>query len=306
MAVEFHHEDIPAQDFLDDLHAINIPGLYDPTLTSEQRRNLLVRGKQRLNEWHRELLDQMKAIEARDSADNGTQETRLLLAPYRKLDELARDLNKALLELERIVKAGRVVPEGFRFGTQIFGELERGEWMLGEYEDARLYEDYAAIRRRMEDVAIERQPLIKKIKVAQARIKEQQNDIMALRSTHKRRSGFLDVLVRLLPVLLVVIVALASGWYIYRNPEPMMENLSNQAIGGMLLVVGTVGTIAMIVLYRRRKRHLNILSQDIRAGKQRLKQLQQAYKKARMDFYPTDELYKELRTEYEDLKAAFP
>jgi hypothetical protein len=82
--------------------------------------------------------------------------------------------------------------------------------------------------------------------------------------------------------------------------------MTNQMVGGILLVVGTVGAILMLVLVRRRARYLRELQENLNGSKRFLKDLKVAFKQARLDFYPTDKLYKELQAEYKRLKATFP
>lgn len=305
MALEFHFTDTPPQAYLDELHSVDVPKLYDPLLSKQQRGNLMVLIRKRLNDWQKKIRTQIKSIEGR--YDKSNQDKSLLVsAPYKTLEDLGTDLNSAIMELERSMRAGRVVPQGFGFGDHIFGDLERGEWHLGDRDDVHLWDDYSSLRRRMETIGGEYKPLVQNVKLTQARVKQQQNDLKDMMSTYKRRKSPLNIIVRLLPVLLAVIFALAVGWYTIRNEEPVAEAMSNQAIGGILLLVGTVGAILMVVLVRRRTRHLNDMKENITQGKRFLRDLKDAYKQARIDYYPTDKLYKELKAEYKILKASFP
>ncbi|MDQ7025236.1 MAG: hypothetical protein Q9P01_12735 [Anaerolineae bacterium] len=305
MALEFHFTDTPPQGYLDELHSLDVPKLYDPLLSKQQRGNLMVLIKKRLNDWHKKIRTQLKAIEGRYDSSN-RDKARLIAAPYKTLEDLGNDLSTAVIELERSMRAGRVVPQGFSFGTHIFGELQRGEWHLGDSDDVYLWEDYTTLRRRMEAVGSEYKPLLENVKVSKARVKQQQNDIKAMMASYKRRKSPLNIIIRLLPVLLVVIFTLTMALYTLGSDEALAEALSNQAIGSILLLVATVAAILMIVLVRRRTRHLKELKENITQGKHFLQDLKGAYKQARIDYYPTDKLYKELRAEYKILKASFP
>jgi hypothetical protein len=148
--------------------------------------------------------------------------------------------------------------------------------------------------------------LSQKVKVSQARVKQQQQDLNAMMKKYKWRKSPLNLIIRILPVLLVVIFSLYMGWFTFRSPEPISEDISNQAVGAILLLVGTIGAILMIVLVRRRRRHLDDMKENIVQGKRFLKELQAAFKQARIDYYPTDKVYKELQAEYKILKASFP
>ena len=305
MTIDFHFTDTPPQVYLDELQGIDVPKLYDPLLNKQQRGNLIVLIRKRLNEWQKKVQTQIQARNGRYDSNNRDKAT-LLMAPYQTLSDLGKDLNKAIDDLEKGMRAGRVVPPGFSFGKQIFGDLERGEWHLGESEDAKRWGNYISLRRRLETVGREYKPLVQNVKITQARVKEQQNDLAQVMSEYKRRRSPLDIILRLFPVLVAVVIALAGGWYAFRSPEPLTDAMSNQAVGGILLVVGTVGAILMLVLARRRRRHILYLQENITNSKRFLKELQAAFKQARLDYYPTDKLYKELQVEYKRLKASFP
>jgi hypothetical protein len=76
-------------------------------------------------------------------------------------------------------------------------------------------------------------------------------------------------------------------------------------IGGIGMAIGTAAAILMLVIARRRTKEIKQLKTDIANGKHALTELKALFKQARIDFYPTDALYKELRKEYKLLKAAF-
>jgi uncharacterized membrane-anchored protein YhcB (DUF1043 family) len=305
MTIDFHFTDTPPQVYLDELHSIDVPKLYDPLLSKQQRGNLMVLIRKRLGDWQKKVQTQLQSINGRYDSNNRDKAT-LLMAPYQTLSNLGKDLDKAITELEKGMRAGRVVPPGFSFGKQIFGDLERGEWHLGESEDAKRWGNYLSLRRRMETIGAEYKPLVQHVKIAQARVKQQENDLRQMTKEYNRRRSPLDIILRVLPVLIVTIIALVAGWYAFRAPEPLNDAMSNQAVGGILLVVGTVGAILMVVLERRRTRHLRELQENLTGSKRFLKDLKVAFKQARLDYYPTDKLYKELQTEYKRLKATFP
>jgi hypothetical protein len=305
MTIDFHFTDTPPQVYLDELHSIDVPKLYDPLLSKQQRGNLMVLIRKRLNDWQKKVQTQIQSINGRYDSNNRDKAT-LLMAPYQTLSNLGKDLDKAINDLEKGMRAGRVVPPGFSFGKQIFGDLERGEWHLGDPQDAKRWGNYLSLRRRMETVGTEYKPLVQNVKIAQARVKQQESDLRQMTKEYNRRRSPLDIILRLFPVLVVTIIALVADWYAFRTPEPLNDAMSNQMIGGTLLVVGTVGAILMIILVRRRSQRIRELQENLHHSKRFLKELKSAFKQARLDYYPTDKLYKELQREYKQLKATFP
>jgi hypothetical protein len=134
MTMEFHYEDRPPQQWLDELYNFQIPRIWDVKLNTTQRGNLLARAKQQLKDWRIALRDQNKKIEARYTKDQA-EEKRLMLLPYNKLDDLAVELIDAIADLEAKLAANRPIPESFTIGDRIFGSLPLGRWYFGSLRD---------------------------------------------------------------------------------------------------------------------------------------------------------------------------
>ena len=143
----FHHEDVPPQNWLDELHSFNIPAAWDIQISDAQRRNLANRAQEQLNGWRVALREQVKKIEARYDASN-RDIMKKMLAPYRMLDELGTDLHTQLRDLMDRVKNGRAIPQQFEFGSRIFGDLETERWKLGERPDEQRWRDFITVERR--------------------------------------------------------------------------------------------------------------------------------------------------------------
>lgn len=291
------HGDIPAQEYLDDLHSIDVPRLFNPDLSKEQRTNLINLTKKRLNDWQTTLQAHMGTIHKRYEKGQETERD-LALAAYKKLDDLGKELTGTIKDLEKIVKKDRTIPPRFAFGTVIFGEYDWGEWHLGEREDMVRFEDMVAIKNRLDRVRREHTPMTKNLKQTQSRIKVLKKEIKRNMDEYKRRKRPLYIGLRVVVLLLFVAVFLGLGYVIYQaGDSPILAGMS-----GLLAV--SLMTVSISTL-RRNRRKLKELEQDIHNGRQRLKQLQQRFKKLRIDYYPVNELKQELTADYQSLRATF-
>lgn len=307
MAQSFHFEDTPPQAFLDSLHKIDVPKIYDPALTSEQRANLINLVHKRLKEWQVGLQEQIEKIKKRHGSGK-SPDAELQLAPYLKINELGDELKKNIVDLNQNLKAGRVLPKGFQFGTEIFGDFERQEWRFGERADAKRFEEMVKITNRLEHVQDDLKPMTRDLKLTQARVKEQKADAQILMSKYKRRKSPLNLLLIWLVPILVMIACLAVGYIVFNSEIPYVQNDMNlnPIVGGAFLVIGLVASMMLIVLYRRRKRALEELREDIRAIKQLVQEAEKDFKRQRLEYYPVEKLYAQLKGDYQRLRATFP
>lgn len=306
MSMEFEfYDDTPAQNFLDDLHAIDVPKLFDPDLTKEQRVNLIKLKKGQLSEWQAGLTAQLREIHGRYDADQATEQ-RLALAPYKTLDNLGKELTKAIKRLEDAVKRGRMLPQGFGFGTLIFGEPEWGEWHLGEREEADAFEEMVSIKTRMDMVDEEYMPMVKSLKLSQGRIKELKRDLAGWMREYKQRKRPLYIGGRIFVRFGFAIAFVVMGWLLFSAEAADGAAFTNRVVGGALLVLGVTLLMMSVVLLRRNRRQVAELEEDIKNGRRRLKQLQQEFKGLRVDYYPTNQLRQELAHDYKALRVNFP
>src|SRR5688572_19018958 len=165
MTMGFHYDDRPPQLWLDELYNFQVPRLWDVKLNATQRANLTTRAKQQLKDWRLAMREQIKKIEARYGKDK-LQESRLMVAPYRKLDDLAVELTDAIFDLEKKLAAERPIPEGFEIGERIFGSLPTGRWFLGSLRDAKRWEEFEKLERRYLGLHEEYQNMGQEMKMA--------------------------------------------------------------------------------------------------------------------------------------------
>lgn len=304
MQTGFHHEDVPPQLWLDELHEFNIPHVWDVQLNKTQRENLSKRALDQLKNWRTSLRDQMKKIEGRYDSSNQERMAQII-APYKLLDQLGHDLNANLRDLQSRVSSGRAVPQGFEIGERIFGDFKSKRWHLGSREDERLWEDFLATESRYWSMGKEYKRQATGLKNASQRVQEQQADLEKLVADYKKRSGFMQLGLRLFIVLLVVIFCLALGISAFTVGLPIEGRITNTMFAGIMLGLSVVGAIVAIVLARRRRASVAVLKQDIIAMRATLKELKQEARRQKQLFFPTQETFKQVQADYKVLKAAF-
>jgi hypothetical protein len=298
------HLDRPPQEYLDELHEIDVPKLYDPALSKEQRMNLIQLTRKRLRHWREGVEARVETIGERYGSDNA-EEQRLAQAPYQLLVTLGKQLDTAIDELESMVKKGRIIPEGFVFGDRIFGDAESGEWHLGTRADSERFDELLAVQRRLSQLMEEYRPLIQKMKVIQQRTNEMKNDVRDRMQEYRQKKSAGYIATRLVGLLLLTVLLLAGGAFLSLSDQVVVDAETDRVLGALLVVSGVVFTITMIVIYRRRRQRLNELREDIQAGKQRLRQYKKDFQEQKRHYFPINKLVTELREDYRDLRATF-
>lgn len=304
MALEFHYGDTMPQVWLDELHGFNIPNLWDPNLRAQQRENLMQRAQQELKKWRVALRDQIDTIKMR-YGDENKDELRLMIEPYRMLDSLGNDLSKQMRDLASKMKAGRALPVGFAIGALIFGSLDTGRWHLGDLEEQNLWKEFESVERRYLNIKAEYDQQSGDYKMTAGRVKEHQTDIKKLNNEYKARTGFMQLGLRLFIIFIVAGISLILGIMAFTMKPFQGGVVSNEAFGGIMLILGLVGVMIAIVLSRRRRERIKELREEILTLKRDAKTLNQEAKRLKKGLYPTHQTFKEISIQYKELRAAF-
>lgn len=292
------------QQLLDALHQVNVPRLYDPALSAQQRHNLIAMVKNELHDWRQMLRDQMTSVRRRYSPQEAA-EAKIALAPFRLLDNLGKELAQSVDKLEKLNQANRPIPEGFTFGNIIFGTPDLADWHLGFPQDAGRYDDMMAIRRRLEDLLDERAPVEAELKQLTQRIKAQQGRLKDDMTDHQRRTNLMMVSARAIFVSLFVVGLMLVTYAFYTTEAPLLAFIENDVAGLLMLTVIVILLAAMLFDRRRRLKTIAQLEDDIASGKRRLAQLKQRHKGSRQHYYPLNELVQQLQNEYNTLRETF-
>lgn len=304
MTLEFHYGDTIPQIWLDELQELNIPGLWNPNLRAQQRENLIQRAQQELKKWRVALRDQMDTIKMR-YGDENKSEMRLMLEPYGTLDSLGGSLNQQMKDLAAKMKAGRALPLGFEIGTQIFGSLDTGRWHLGDHEERKLWDEFESVERRYLNIKEEYDQQSGEYKLTAGRVKEHQADIKKLGNEYKARTGFMQLGIRLFVIFITAGISMILGIMAFVMKPFQGGAISNEAFGGIMLILSLVGVMIAIVLSRRRRERIAELREEILTLKRDAKTLKQEAQRLKKSLYPTHQTFKEITVQYKELRAAF-
>lgn len=306
MSLEFHYEDRPPQQWLDELYNMQIPRLWDIKLNDTQRGNLMTRAKQQIKDWRAALREQIKKIEARYPQKEQSEEKRLMTAPYQKLDALCVEIIDALADLEVKLAAKRPIPEGFELGDRIFGSLDTGRWYFGGLRDLKRYEEFEKLERRYLGLRREYGNLGQEVKVAYDRANDQQRELKKTQKQYRQLKGFWQLGLRVLIVIIVVVFSLVLGGFVFVYDKRLLEDgMSNQTFGIVMMLIGVIGAVVAIVLARRRRRAIANLEEDINTMKASLTRLKKEALRQKKLFYPTETTFKEISIEYKKMKQTF-
>jgi hypothetical protein len=119
---------------LTEVHEIDFPALYSPTLATKEREASVKLAKQKLKLIKRQLRDEMDVIKKQWDGRNSNEahQEKLNLAPYKVLDDLVAKLEVALAEVE--IKGTSAKP--VTFGNVLVGDFDKGEWHIVTEKEA--------------------------------------------------------------------------------------------------------------------------------------------------------------------------
>ncbi len=219
-------EQLTPQDYLDDMHAIGIPGLFQPHLTTRDRAAGIRRVRQELGRLRTELVLQ------RDNSSDGSDTEPIAAqkrgaAPLNLLLLLHEQLVDEVNDLERSLSNGKPLPYSFDFGRFIFGDAKTGEWFIGSETQYDEWQNIQHFKRRLDALREQGQP-------AREQLTNYVGELEALNVTHENRQKKIDDRKQRSFVLrrigLLVILMAASGvvsWHYFNT----FRNLSLVALG---------------------------------------------------------------------------
>jgi|GEM_PF-4018009 len=304
MATAFHYEDVPPQNWLDELHGFNIPRVWDVRNNDAQRQNLIIRSKENLKSWQIALREQMDKIEARYDASN-RDAMEQILEPFRMLDNLGKDLFTSLRDLEQRLKAGRAVPEGFEFGTRIFGDLQTKRWQLGERDDESRWQDFMKIERRYRSLEQEYEEQARLYNNSKQLAVETNSELKELTRKYDRETGFTHIGIRLLIVVSISWFTLLLAFLAEAIEFPLGGRFTNDIFAGIMMVLAVVSAITAVILARRRRQAINTLQVEVANLQNRVRKLRQKTKHEKKNLMPTRQTLKEVHKDYQVLKSTF-
>ncbi len=214
------------QDYLDDMHAIGIPGLFQPHLTTRDRAAGIRRVRQELGRLRTELTLQRDTA-AEEAAVDRADARKRAAAPLNLLLLLHEQLLDEVNDLERSLSNGKPLPYSFDFGRFIFGDAKSGEWFIGSEAQFDEWRNIQQFKRRLDALREHSQP-------AREQLTEFVGELEALTLTHEKRQAKIDrrktrsFVMRRIGLLVILLAASAAVSAHYFNT---FRNLSLVALG---------------------------------------------------------------------------
>lgn len=146
------------QDYLDDMHAIGIPSLFQHHIDARERAAGIRRARQELGRLRSELTLHRDSLGTRNYA-LASDEIKRQAAPLNLLLLLHEQLVEEVSDLEHSLSNGKPLPYRFEFGRYIFGDEEAGEWYIGSRQQ---YDDWGKIQQfkaRLDALRLQGQPM---------------------------------------------------------------------------------------------------------------------------------------------------
>ena len=270
------------------MHAIGIPGLFKPHLTTRDRAAGIRRVRQELGRLRTELTLQ------RDSPINGSDadaaaDQKRGAAPLNLLLLLHEQLVDEVNDLERSLSNGKPLPYSFDFGRFIFGDAKTGEWFIGGQSQ---YDEWLKIqqfKRRLDALREQGQP-------AREQLTAFVGELEALNAQHEKRQEKIDNRRKRSFVLrrigLLVILMTASGvvsWHYFNT----FRSLSLVALG---LAVACALLIPIVIANWKDPRTRTARKQ--RRLEQQIRELKQQGAVYHQSYQPTELQIKALEVHY--------
>lgn len=195
------------QEYLDDMHAIGIPRLFQSHIETRERAAGIRRARQELGRLRTELTQHRDNL----SASNGAlspEEMRKKASPLNLLLLLHEQLLGEVNDLEHSLTSGKPLTYGFCFGQHIFGDESAGEWYIGSQEQ---YEEWGRIqqfKKRLDALRAQGQPVRDQLGVIRADLQALEENRQKTQQKIDRRGARTFVMRRL---GMLVLLAAASG-----------------------------------------------------------------------------------------------
>jgi len=282
------------QDYLNDMHAINIPRIFHPKMKPRDRADGIRKAKQELGRLTLELQHHRDTLRSKNKKTSSEELTRIL-APYNLLQNLLVQLTSEVVNLEDIVASGKMLPHAFEFGHYIFGVEELGEWFLGDQDQYDEWLEAEEVKQRLNGFKEDGQPLLDKLTKIQREFSELKVTYLAaqkkLDKQHKR--GYL--VRRLLLLVLLMGLSSAAGAYVYIE---MTNSLGLVGLG----LAGFFFLLMPFAYFDWKKSNTKLVA-SVRELKTQMRRLQMEGKEVKNRYRPIEIQVQALQKQYDDLRA---
>ena len=172
------------QDYLDDMHAIGIPSLFQSHVDTRERAAGIRRARQELGRLRSELSLHRDGLSTQYES-LASDELKRLAAPLNLLLLLHELLLSEVSDLEHSLSNGKPLPYSFEFGRYIFGDEGAGEWHIGNQQQ---YDDWGKIQQfksRLDALRLQGQPV-------RDQLGSLRGNLEALREKHQKTKSKID------------------------------------------------------------------------------------------------------------------
>ena len=270
------------------MHAIGIPGLFQPHLTTRDRAAGIRRVRQELGRLRTELTLQRDNPGAESDAESAVAQKRAA-APMNLLLLLHEQLVDEVNDLERSLSNGKPLPHSFDFGRFIFGDAKSGEWHIGGQAQYDEWQNIQQFKRRLDALREQSQP-------AREQLTEFVGELEALNVKHEKLQQKIDkrekrsFVLRRIGMLVILTVVSGGFCYYYFNT---FRNLSLVSLG---LAVACTALIPIVIANWKDPRTRTARKQ--RRLEQQIRELQQQGAAQRQSYQPTELQIKALEVHY--------
>ena len=282
------------QDYLNDMHAINIPRIFHPKMKPRERSDGIRKAKQELGRLTLELQHHRDTLRSKNKKASSEEVTRIL-APYNLLQNLLVQLTSEVVNLENILGAGKMIPHAFEFGRYIFGVEELGEWFLGNQDQYDEWLEAEEVKHRLNGFKEDGQPILDKLSKIQS-------EFSALKVTYQAAQKKLDrqhkrgyMLRQFLLLVLLTGLSAAGGAYVYIE---MTNTLGLVGIG----LAGFFFLLIPFAYFDWKKRNTKLVA-IVREQKTQMRRLQMEGKELKNRYRPIELQVQSLEAEYHKLRA---
>lgn len=283
------------QDYLNDMHAINIPRIFHPKMKPRDRADGIRKARKELGRLTLELQHHRDTLRSKNKKASSEEVTRIL-APYNLLQNLLVQLTSEVVNLEETLAAGKMLPQAFEFGQYIFGVEELGEWFLGDQAQYDEWLEAEDVKARLNGFKEDGQPLLDKLSAIQ-------NEFGKLKVTYQSAQKKLDsqhkrgyFVRRLLLLFILMGLSAAGGAYMYIE---MANTL------GLLVGFGLAGFFFLLMPFAYfdwKKRNTKLVA-HVREQKTQLRRLQMEGKDVKKRYRPIELQIEALEAQYHSLRA---
>ena len=291
----------PPQHFLDDLHKVKLPALFDTSLTARQRADAIRAAKQNLAKVKLRLQDQRDSIRSQmmrgRKKDDDDSDIKLKLAPYNLLQNLILEMEAAIQNLEDRLGAGKLIPKPMVIGEFIFGEPTTGEWFIGNLDDSKRWDDTVLVKRRRAEFMEQYKPMKDQFTATKMRVAQMRESLKKETEKYNKQSQRGYIMRRILIFFILGAAALGIGAYAFL----VLEN----PLGAIGIGLGAILLLMMPLLYLRWRRSIKQSRQDLLIEQQAYKAAKRDGQQFQIQFMSLDETMRELQKEYSQLRATF-